>query len=284
MMIHTRDRRVVAILKQKQAAAAWTSPRGPKKCITKAVQDGAWAGQRCFIIGGGPSLLGFDYERLRGERIIAVNRAYEDVPFADILYAMDYQFYRWIIGGDLGQPALERFNNFKGIRLWFDINNVAFGPNVHYVRGFQAAHYGFPAALERGIYGGNNSGYGALQVALLLKANPIYLLGYDFQHAGGRSHSHSGYPRKQSEHSVFGFKQGFIDLARDITAHGFRVVNLNPQSGLRCFEFSTFDEVVNATNSGVKTVEADAASKPGDELTPDHPGPGMPVMRGADVL
>ena len=57
--------------------------------------DGSWSGRRCFIVGGGPSLKGFDFERLRGERVIAINKAFYDVPFADIVFAMDSPFLIW---------------------------------------------------------------------------------------------------------------------------------------------------------------------------------------------
>ncbi|GAG00227.1 unnamed protein product, partial [marine sediment metagenome] len=32
--------------------------------------DGAWNGKPCFIVGGGPSLKGFDWTKLNGHRTI----------------------------------------------------------------------------------------------------------------------------------------------------------------------------------------------------------------------
>ena len=66
--------------------------------ITEIFQSGQWKGQRCFIVGGGESLKGFDFSFLHGEKVIAVNRAYEDVPDADIWYAMDIRMYNDIRG------------------------------------------------------------------------------------------------------------------------------------------------------------------------------------------
>ena len=39
----------------------------PQQSLQRLLEDGAWAGRRCFIVGGGPSLKGFDFRRLKGE-------------------------------------------------------------------------------------------------------------------------------------------------------------------------------------------------------------------------
>ena len=49
--------------------------------LKDSLPTGSWKGQRCFIIGGGPSLKGFDFKQLKGEKIIAINKAFVDAPF-----------------------------------------------------------------------------------------------------------------------------------------------------------------------------------------------------------
>jgi len=64
--------------------------------------DGAWTGRRCFIIGGGPSLKGFNFSRLKGELVIGINRAFEFCD-CDIIFAMDAQVHTYIMSGKFGE-------------------------------------------------------------------------------------------------------------------------------------------------------------------------------------
>lgn len=57
----------------------------------------AWAGQTAFILGGGPSLKGFDVERLRGRgKVIGVNNAGIDLaPWCNVLFWADKRWLDW---------------------------------------------------------------------------------------------------------------------------------------------------------------------------------------------
>lgn len=209
------------------------------------LSDGAWGGQRCFIVGGGPSLRGFDFNRLRGDRVIAVNRAFESCPFADVMLAMDERLYDWILSGELGDEARARFERFAGVKLWL----APFGatrllPGVTYVanRGMD----GLTDSLSSGLYHGNNSGYAALNLAVALGADPIYLLGYDCvgDGDGGQAWYHDGYPERQSGNVYDNFAGHLERLAPLVRERGVMVVNLNPDSALRCFEFGHLDDVL----------------------------------------
>jgi len=57
-----------------------TGKRIVSKSLHTIMPTGIWKGRRCFIVGGGTSLKGFDFSQLRGELVIAVNRAMEYVP------------------------------------------------------------------------------------------------------------------------------------------------------------------------------------------------------------
>ena len=52
-----------------------------------------WPGECVFIIGGGPSVLEQDLERLRGRRVIVINSSVFAVPWADILYFGDWRWW-----------------------------------------------------------------------------------------------------------------------------------------------------------------------------------------------
>lgn len=216
----------------------------PYRPFHDVMRDGAWAGERCFIVGGGPSLRGFDFERLRGQgRVIVINKAFLDVPFADVLFFMDYtSFYQRLYRGELGLETLQRWREFEGHKVFLNIMGYRV-EDAYSVRSSDSV--GLSNSLKHGIYHGNNSGVGALGLAIILKANPIYLLGIDCKHAGGESHYHGGYGKLVSESIIKSFARNFERLNRFIERTGFKIMNLNPASGCRCFEFSTVDEVLN---------------------------------------
>lgn len=54
-----------------------------------------WPGETCFIVCGGPSLRGFDFKRLRGRKVIAVNSSIFSAPFADALVFGDGRWWGW---------------------------------------------------------------------------------------------------------------------------------------------------------------------------------------------
>jgi hypothetical protein len=223
------------------AALARQGSDRPETRALAELKDGAWKGRRCFIVAGGRSLRGFDFSRLRGERTIAINKALLEVPFADVLFGMDYQFLEWILRGDLGEDYRRAFLRFTGEKIWLNLTGTSY-PYPRDVRVLLGAgEIGWTKTLEAGLYHGNNSGYGAINLALLLGADPIYLLGYDMKEPG---HYHSGYPTKTPTASIQTFRESIEAGARELTADAPRIINLNPKSGLRCFPFGSIKKVL----------------------------------------
>lgn len=250
---------------------SWRS--GGKKPAWQAIADGAWAGEPAFVLGGGPSLRGFAFSRLAGRHVVAVNRAFEYAPFAEVLYSMDIRYYRWLLNGAIAGTR-EMYLRFAGIRIWLDLFNYTYGPEVRYVPGIGPE--GISRSLKEGIYHSNNSGYGGIQIAIVLKANPIYLLGFDLN-ATGKTHFHSGYPRTNRVSINERFRGGFTRLARPARAAGIRIVNLSASSTLRCFEFSSIDEVLDDHNERLED-----AVIPTETGAPPEVG-GLTDRRVADV-
>jgi len=206
--------------------------------------DGAWTGQPCFIIGGGPSLVGFDFERLRARgRVIAINKAFIYAPFADVVFFMDHaSFYGWLKHGMFGPDAIKAWDDFNGFRVFLNLRGREV-KDAYSVRSL--GKIGLPTSLRNGLYHGSNSGFGAIGLAICMGADPIYLLGYDLGNKGNVTHFHGGYGRPQPETSLRSFKQNLETLAGLITKRGWpKVINLNPSSALTAFPFSTIEEVL----------------------------------------
>jgi len=222
---------------------------GRGELFTDYVSDGVWSGQRCFVIGGGPSLRAFNWDLLRGELVIAVNRAGE---FCDpaIIFSLDTRFWEHTANCTIaGKPGKERLENFGGYCLWEDTGGNAckrsFGnyvmrlPKTKIEKG-----NAMPRTMKDGVGHGFNSGFGAVSLALCLGADPIYLLGFDMKGQNGVvSHFHSGYPRKWRQNGkVYStFIASFNKVAEDCLSRA-KIINLNPDSAMECFPRMTWDE------------------------------------------
>ena len=238
-MITLEDPHVRAMIEEKQNQQffneQWNSGiNGQKRLATDVLRTDMWKGKRCFVVGGGPSLKGFNFSMLDNEYSIAINRAYEYYN-ADILFAMDGRFYNWTMQNKYGKAARKKFLEFNGVKFWLDISNL----NIHNVFYMKAiGRTGISYILEHGLFHGNNSGYGAFNLAIALGASPIYLLGFDMHFDNkGNGHFHDGHPVPFKEAMMKSFPTTFRKVAGDVKAKGIKVINCNPKSGLKCFEF-----------------------------------------------
>jgi len=217
--------------------------------LVNVIPPGYWRGRRCFILGGGPSLLNFDYSKLKNELTIGINKSFEYYSDATINYSMDSSLYDKIIKKELdgfaGMDVLSKWKSFKGIRVFITpIAPKKFGDEVHIIK--KVIDKVLNSSLDEGVYGGSNSATGALMLAATLGASPIYLLGYDMR-ADLRSHWHEGYADRDMVH----FRNKLAQYCTEITSlepiltdHNVQVINLNRNSNLKCFPFDDLENVL----------------------------------------
>lgn len=208
------------------------------------MRDGAWKGHRAFVVGGGASLRGFDWDLLKGELVIGVNRAFEKCS-CSILFSMDLRLWTFYERGDLGEVAKERFGAYQGNRVWSVTPNFILPPEAYYVpRPKRGMGYGVGTIKE--LETANNSGYGAMQLAIALGAKPVYLLGFDMMGDGKGKQVwwHEGYPTGQAEGVYKGMVEHFNAFASNTKGRGLDVINLSKNSALRCFRKQDVGEVL----------------------------------------
>ncbi|MDD4984345.1 MAG: glycosyltransferase family 2 protein [Dehalococcoidales bacterium] len=206
------------------------------------VQNGMWKGRRCFIIGGGPSVQQCDLSLLEGELTIGINRAYELLS-PSILFGVDGQLWGWAETGKLGEESKAKFMAYKGYKVWIALHEL-FPPDFYMVEPDEAGGYRI-GTTERLAFK-NNAGYGAINLAAALGANPIYLLGFDM-HGDGQGKQkwwHPGYPVDYGENIYARYIEEISNFAPVLHDAGIEVVNLNPQSKLTCFPFGEYQDVV----------------------------------------
>src|SRR5690606_3986112 len=194
------------------------------------------AGIRCVkkwvICASGPSMLGVDLALLRRHRswrVIAVNNTWELVPWADVLYAGDLQWW---------ERYEERVRGFAGERWTCDIF-AAFRYRLNRV----TVRDGEGLCRDPGfVHSGGNSGYQAVNLAWHFGARRIVLLGFDMhRNNGGHWHGeHVGMGRKNMLSAppshIAVWRRRFDAMARDLKEDGVKVVNATTGSALQCFQ------------------------------------------------
>lgn len=177
-----------------------------------------------YIVGGGPSLRGFDFARLDGRNVIAVNRAYEVLPDAPYIYFSDYRFWGWHQDGLLAH---------KGVKVTGSPIKIKHPDVVQYkLTGYRGIDLR-PGKLR----GGNSSGYAAINLAVHLRATKIYLLGFDMCAPEGVTHWHSGHPIK-TKTTVYAdnMLRYFASATKALDCLGIKVYNVGIDSKIDCFE------------------------------------------------
>jgi hypothetical protein len=201
--------------------------------------DPVWKDETAYLIGGGPSLKEFNWELLRGKRIIAINRAFQVLPWADVLYWTDAQFYKWY---------RREIDEFKGMKVSCRPLEVP-AKDIKILQGVR--NQGLDMRPEY-ICDGNNSGYGALNLAVKLGAKRIYLLGYDMHSSLKATHWHDGYFRRHN-HTIYNRLFTYFGSALPVLKEmNIEVWNANPASHLECFKKCTLTDAINNTPVEIK--------------------------------
>ena len=187
-----------------------------------------YAGQTVAILATGPSLSEADAWRVHALKVIAISDALRLPPRADVLYSSDARWW------DHHQPF------FYGLKL--GLAPAPAFPGVFTLRpDTESVFSDDPTALATGRGGDgyahyNSSGYQAINLAVLLGAKRILLLGYDLRVADGKHHFFGDHPRAFGQADHYASMRGaFIKLPQALAARGVEVINCTPGSALDYF-------------------------------------------------
>ena len=191
------------------------------KTVRGPIVARAWPGSTVVCIGGGPSLTKQDVDHCRGKaKTIAINDAYRLAPWAEVLFAADTRWWRW----HNGVPGFEgvKMTTHEVDRDFRDVHCLRMG----HVHGLSKN----PGILNAG----GNSGYQAINLAYLLGAARILLLGYDMQLTDGKTHWFGDHPNKTSP-QFHVCLEAFPTLAKALAREGVAVVNCTRRTALTAF-------------------------------------------------
>ena len=190
-------------------------------------------GYRVFVIGGGTSLIGFDFSIIEDELKIGANMA-AIKAHAQILVSIDRNFIR-NYEKEITQFAQDGFA-FLGHPI--DTNHDRI-PSIPEAMNFVRLRGNRLDVPELHLCG-TNSGWAAFQMALASHASEVHLLGFDFRlgrhgkHFFGR-YRHGSSCDKQTMHN---WSKAFEEHANEIARRGTKVINWigAPPSAIDCFE------------------------------------------------
>lgn len=213
--------------------------------------NAVWDGGVAVLIAGGPSLNAEQVELVRIAHLkntvhcIAVNDAYLLAEFADISYFADHHWWRWHTDG-IAMPLLglradqvcARWAAFAGQKCTIENSgqNVT-DEAVHILKNAHGKIHGVGLSSDpRALVTGRNSGFQALNLAILAGAKKVILLGFDGRvGADGKTHWFGGHPRPTPSAAYPLYRQAMLAAVRDIDATGVRVINCSPGSAIDSF-------------------------------------------------
>lgn len=202
-----------------------------------------WDGDTVFVLGGGPSLTGFDARCLSGRRVIAVNCAFRLGQF-DVMFYGDPQWPdKYGKGldefGGLKVTVREEHQNRRDVRVVFrDGHSMGLSKS--------------PGKLHWNL----SSGACAINLATLLGAGKIILLGFDMKQQGGRDHFHRDYFHADGTHAAMAKYETmlirFPSIAADLTKMSIPCLNACPDSAIECFPKCTIEESLTLARTGTE--------------------------------
>lgn len=178
-------------------------------------------GKPVIVVGGGPSLRGFDWNRLKGLHTIGCNFS---CPEPEVSISHDATFVRPAPRG-----CMEEWLKVPGLHVHVNRQLQAPVPGVIFLNHLKE----YSDDYAKGIMAGSNCGIAAINLADCLGARSIYLIGFDMKGENGQSANwHDRYKRKSNERIYDRYIKDFGGIAGRVRA---LVVNLTPDSRLECF-------------------------------------------------
>ena len=213
-----------------------------------------WPRRTIFLLGGGPSLATMDLKPIHDQRVIGCNDAYSLGKWVDLCYFGDVDWFKIHWRNTVKRrngtihPGLKRFG---GLIVGCPGKPPISGSSVLRLqrkpRGiFRGKHY-------VGWYG--NTGASAINLAILLGAKRIVLLGYDMKVASaGEGNWHDNLKNPITKDNMIEgvermerFKKKFREMRRDLDSVAdldVEILNATPESELEVFPMVDFKDVI----------------------------------------
>jgi hypothetical protein len=191
-----------------------------------------WPGETCFIICGGPSLIGFDFDVLRHRNVIAVNSSVYSAPFADVCF---YGDDRW------GVTNANRLKTFSGLIV--TTSSTTPTPDTKRMKKIAP-----PPALADSpdtLAMRRTSTQAAINLAVHFGVSRIVLMGVDMQKTeAGVTHHHAAHPWPSVEGCWDRQMEDLSKLAAPLKLKGVEVINTSMASRITWWPKQPIEELL----------------------------------------
>ena len=159
----------------------------PTRTYDKRLQTlkDAYKGQRCFLIGSGPSIEKMDLSLIENEITVGLNMLYKTGIKTDFYFVIGYRIMRYIeellklenlfLGGSAGRWYLKHLSTVKPLIKQHNYTE----PYVLKEYGEIGVWDDISLDITKGLRGGSGVSFVALQTMLYLGFKEVYLLGHD---------------------------------------------------------------------------------------------------------
>lgn len=176
-----------------------------------------WAGETCFIIGGGPSVLDHDLSLLEGQKVIVINTSYTVYPQADYLIFGDTRWW---------DHHRNKLGEFKGKVI--SVSSIAADPRL--LRMNRSSPNDGLAKDTGTVALKTTTATAAMNLAVHLGVKKIILLGMDGDGRDGKSHHHAPHPWKHIPGGWHRQRDDLKRIAKELRHIGVECVNASPGS------------------------------------------------------
>ena len=213
---------------------------------------------KIFIIGGGPSILNLDLNKLENKTTICVNKSFFHTPNPDYFITMDYTFLRkikpekvfelknskakkYFVANFASGDLIEKHGFIIDTRCKLQYVNLDIFDTIVKSHSF----FGFGININD-FRNGKNSGYCALQLAITLGYKEIYLLGFDLDIDKDKTHFHEGYSTS-IEHfqKVLETYQNYFEVGLTEIKDDLNIYSCSPESKLNTIiDYKDFNKII----------------------------------------
>lgn len=187
--------------------------------------------QSCIVAAPGPSLSSsVDEACSSGLPTIVVNDAWRAMPWADVLYACDNTWWEHHQGTGFRGEKWSTHEGHAKEQHANDKREIHAKWGVKCVRGADGEGFSLDPTL---IHYGSNSGFQALNLAILFGCKHIILIGYDMRRVDGKGHFFGEHPPNLGRGTDYERFVKYYDRAK--VPEGIRIVNATPGSALKCY-------------------------------------------------
>jgi hypothetical protein len=237
----------------------WNIPLTKNNSKILALKD-KYKGERCFIIGNGPSLKPEDLERLKGEYTFASNKIYK------IFNKTNWRPTFYMVVDPIVLEENVKDINLVEAKMNFTLKcyKHLFHADIYFNNNLSENKRGtFSTNIMESLYSSGTVSYHLLQIAHYMGFSEVYLLGHDYNFKGAISRTKDLSFLKKQENSKIYFSDQYIradekkpgqapeemyngmEVAKLVYENsGRRIYNSTRVTYLDVFELRNYDEII----------------------------------------